>query len=144
MPNSQGAKGAEPPPPSTCTGRSAKREARGPERWRAGGSPSDPEGGGYDVRPPQKRKTLCSPTYFDHFEDPCEFGKSFSTFNMEWELLLFRAIFLTPKPVLPGLRWEILVSFARVFWGTQIIGKRLATHHLAMLGRPDSQSAKNI
>ena len=55
---------------------------------------------------PKKRKTLCSPTYFDHFEAPCEFGKSFSTFNMEWELLLFRAIFLTPKPALPGLRWE--------------------------------------
>ena len=118
MPNSQGAKGAE-HPPSTCTGRSAKREARGPERRRVGGSPSDPERGvgGCEGRPPQKRKVLRSLMFFDHFEAPCGFGISFSAFNSRWELLLFRALFLTPNAALPGLRWKNPVYLASLFLG---------------------------
>ena len=93
--------------------RSAKREARGPERRRVRGSEGPPAGSlGHPLLilegAPQKRKVPCSLMFLAHFEVPCLSGMIFATFNLRWELLLFRATFLTQNATLPGGRWKNL------------------------------------
>ena len=118
MPNSQGAKGAE---HAGALAPAVAPNAR-PGAPSAGGSEGPPAirsgwGGCCEGRPPQKRKVLRSLMLFDHFEAPCGFGISFSAFNSRWELLLFRAIFLTPNAALRALRWENHVYLASLFFG---------------------------
>ena len=58
---------------------------------------------------------------------------------MDKELLLFRAIFLTPNAALPGLRWNIFKEAAGLFWRPQNGNKPLATEHFGKVVPPFSK-----
>ena len=78
----------------------AALELPGPGAPSAGGSEGLPAirsrgAGAVRAGRPEKRKVMRSLMFSYHFEGPCGFGMIFPAFNSRWELLLFRATFLT-------------------------------------------------